>query len=145
MGGKEIDSDESAPWASSETVHVVLFDDDPTFGTLMERIAEQYRIRLTFCSNLDEFTRVMEWKQDRADVLILDYDLGDQTGVEMARRLPASLAERPVILVSHGQSVEVPISSWPGCIKGFLQKGIGPFAILEAALAAHDARPAAPG
>jgi DNA-binding NtrC family response regulator len=135
MGGLNVDFGHH----DDEMIHVVLYDDDRSFGVIMERIAEQYKIRLTFCHSWEDFKKVLDWKTDTADVLIIDYDLGEQTGVEMATRLPPSLKACPVILVSGSQHVDVPISAWPDCIKGFLQKEIGPFAILEAALAAHDA------
>jgi CheY-like chemotaxis protein len=120
-----------------EATRILLVDDDPTFGVVMSRAAEQLRAHITYCKSLEEVKRVAGWN---FDVAIVDYDLGSSTGVEVARFLQSHPKKIPVIIVSQSQRVDTPISDWPEVVKGFMQKGLGHFALLEAAFAARDSK-----
>lgn len=134
MGIADSDENQFRLSSSDPIPHVLLVDDDPVFGALMSRAAEQSRVNLTFCQNLEEVNRCRDWK---FDVAIVDYELGSDTGIDITNQLE-QVRSLPVILISQGKSVETPISRWPKSIKGFMDKKLGHFAILEAALAAHE-------
>lgn len=114
---------------------ILLIDDDPIFGKIMGRLAEQSRVNLTFCRSLDELGEKAWWRYHAA---IVDFDLGTATGLQLIGQMEKVLGSLPVILVSGGNQIDVPVNRWPISIKGFLQKSLGHVAILEAALAAHD-------
>ena len=120
---------------SRETPRILLVDDDPSFGKILAKIAQQSRVAVTVCHNLQEVGETTWWDYD---VAIVDYDLGTSTGLEIIRQLERVRPDMPVILVSQSQHVETPISRWPGSIKGFMNKALGHFAIMESALAAHE-------
>jgi len=132
---KNLDRDTDSEQPESSSARVLLVDDDPSFGKIMSRISEQSNVQMTVCRSWSEVEKVLSWK---FDVAIVDYDLGDVTGIEITRHLESNSNKVPVILVSQSQMVDMPISAWPASIKGFFQKSVGHFAILEAALAAHD-------
>lgn len=114
---------------------VLLIDDDPNFGKIMTRAAAVSGIKLQFCKSLDEFAKLQSREYD---VIVLDYDLGAVTGCELARYLESmDPREIPVVLVS--QTKMRGSNKWPGSIREFVHKGLGPFAILDAAFEAHDA------
>ena len=120
----------------SDTPQILLVDDDPVFGKILSRLAEQSRVNLTYCRSLEEVGEKASWHYHSA---IVDYDLGTATGIELIRQLEKVLEAVPIILVSSSSSrIDIPISRWPESIKGFLQKSLGHVAILEAAVAAHD-------
>jgi DNA-binding response OmpR family regulator len=124
------------PERTGGQVQILVVDDDPSFGKILNRIGQQSQVLVTVCQTLEQLRGLPEKKFHAA---IVDYDLGNFDGIEVARRLEVSDARVPVILVSQSQLVETPISCWPSNVKGFLHKALGHFAILEAALAAHDA------
>ena len=121
---------------ANETVQILVVDDDPSFGKILNRIGQQSQVHVTVCQTSEQLHELNGMKFHAA---IIDYDLGYSDGIEVARKLDAGNRKVPVILVSQSQLVETPISCWPPNIKGFLHKALGHFAILEAALAAHDA------
>jgi DNA-binding NtrC family response regulator len=128
-------SEESATALPSDSAQVLVVDDDPSFGKIMSRIGQQSQVIVTVCSGIEE---IIDLAGRRFVAAIVDYDLGSTTGIKVAEKLELLLGKVPVILVSQSQMVETPISLWPSNVKGFLHKALGHFAILEAALAAHD-------
>jgi DNA-binding response OmpR family regulator len=125
-----------SPQAEPRTPNVLLVDDDAVFGRILSRVAEQSRTRLTCCRSLDELGE-KDWHD--FDAAIVDFDLGTATGLEVIRQME-KFGSLPIILVSHGREVDIPISLWPHSIKGFIHKSLGPFAIMEAAVAAYTYR-----
>ena len=125
----------SLPLGDMEAPRLLLVDDDPIFGKIMTRLAEQSRVNLTCCRSLDELGQKVWWNFHAG---IIDYDLGTANGIELIQTMEKTLGTLPVILVSQGNAISVPISQWPTSIKAFIHKTLGHVAILEAALAAHD-------
>lgn len=119
----------------AEIPRILLVDDDPVFGKILTRLAEQSRVHLTYCRSLDELGEKAWWQFQAA---IVDFDLGNSTGLELIAQLERILGPMPVILVSQGHLVDVAPNRWPASVKGFIDKALGHVAILEAAIAAHD-------
>ena len=117
-----------------EKSRILLVDDDPVFAKIIKRAAEFRGVSLAHCSTLDEFAKL---QQSEYDVLIMDYDLGAVTGLELASYYEKfSAAETPVILVS--KTARLDTRKWPDSIREFVHKDLGPLAILSAAFEAHD-------
>ena len=113
---------------------ILVVDDDPTFVRIMRRAAEQKGAIVTCCQSIDEFAGLKKWDHD---AVIMDYDLGAVTGFELTTYLEHFTKETiPVVLVS--QSNRSDSSRWPSSIREFVHKGLGPFAILDAAFEAYD-------
>ncbi len=112
---------------------LLVVDDDPTFGKIMERAASKKSAHVTYCESIEDFGALRNWDYD---VVIMDYDLGAVTGFELTTYLEQfTAAQVPVILVSQTQRVKSP--HWPDAIRKFVHKSLGPFAILEAAVQVH--------
>src|SRR5687768_5082220 len=80
---------------SRETPRVLLVDDDPSFGKILAKIAQQSHVTVTVCHGLQEVGETTWWDYDAA---IVDYDLGTSTGLEIIRQLERVRPEMPVIL-----------------------------------------------
>ena len=115
---------------------ILLVDDDPTFGKIMNRASEMKGVKITYCKSIDEFGALQSWD---FDTIIMDYDLGAVTGFELTEYLEKFTKEDvPVILVS--QTEQKSSKNWPYTIREFVHKKLGPFAILDAAFEAHEIR-----
>jgi CheY-like chemotaxis protein len=115
---------------------LLLVDDDPTFGKIMNRAAEMKGVKITYCKSIDELGALQSWD---FDAIIMDYDLGAVTGFELTEYLEKFTKEDvPVILVS--QTKQKSSKHWPNTIREFVHKNLGPFAILDATFEAHEIR-----
>jgi CheY-like chemotaxis protein len=114
---------------------VLVVDDDPLFGRILQAVAERQKIPLTFINSPREaYKKISDLD---FDVAIFDYDMGKVTGIQLSRffehhgQHPA-----PVVLVSHYANIER--SQWPSSIKDSVSKSIGAISILVQALKAYD-------
>ncbi|MDA9951415.1 response regulator [Oligoflexaceae bacterium] len=115
---------------------ILLVDDDPIFGKIMTRVADQNNSQMTVCSSLAEVAMLDSFD---FEVAIIDYDLGNVTGYYLASHLDKLTSrEIPVVLVSQSQRDDV--DRWPTSIREFVNKKIGPYAILDAAFEAHEVK-----
>jgi len=119
---------------------VLLIDKDNAFRNIIARIARQGGVTLTSCEKLEELGDLRPY---HFDVAIVDYELGDTTGIEVAKYLDLSLSGVPVILIGKTHRVAEPMNEWPLGICGFIHKSLGCHAILEAAVAAYNSHPVA--
>lgn len=113
---------------------ILLIDDDPLFGKVMQRAANAKSIPLSHCSSLEEFSQIKSFDYD---VMIVDYNLGAVTGFELTRYIEQFTAkEVPVILVSQSESLDY--QDWPTTVMEFVHKSVKPQGILEATLDAYE-------
>lgn len=113
---------------------ILVIDDDPTFGRIMQHAAALKHVNLTFCTSPEEMAALQNWQ---FDVVVMDMDLGAVTGYELTRYLEEFTIEPiPVVLVSQSQNINT--KHWPSTIREFVHKGAGPFAILDASFEAHE-------
>jgi len=114
--------------------NILVLDDDPTFGQIMRQVGAKKNVSISYCRSVDELSNLDSWDYD---VIIMDYDLGSFSGFELTEYLEKfTSVEVPVILVS--QSKLKCTQHWPQSIREFVHKGLGPFAILDAAFEAHE-------
>lgn len=118
---------------TSPFAKILLIDDDPLFGKIMQHYAAKMGSSLTFIDSVDKLTD--EVLRD-FDVAVIDYDLGSCTGVELVKYLNNRLGSMPIVLVSQTQRTES--ERWPDSIHEFVHKTLGPYAILDAAAEAHE-------
>jgi DNA-binding NtrC family response regulator len=110
---------------------LLLVDDDRLFTMIISKIAEKEKIPITVCHSIKEVGKITKWD---FDVAIIDYDLGDFTGVQLTDIL-TRLREMPVVLVSQYREIEA--KRWPNCIKEFINKSRGPDQVINAAREIH--------
>jgi CheY-like chemotaxis protein len=119
---------------SRRSPRILLVDDDPIFGRVMTAVATALGFDVRY---VDEADGVLRGHHALGcDVLIVDYDLGELSGVELAERLCNDLDGAPVILVSSTARSPDRDGAWPPCIAGFALKSDGVAPILALAEAA---------
>ena len=100
---------------------LLLIDDDKDFGALMLAIAEAYAIRIKFVTSLNEVNAV---ELADYDVIIVDYQLEDITGPELATMLQQTIPEVPLMLISGKKAPDLNQESYPSNIKKFVSKNV---------------------
>ncbi len=100
----------------------VLIDDDPTYQSIMKRFSKEHNMHLEVYENLVDLGSV--GLLGRYDAAIVDYDLGQINGVEVAEYLSVLFGDIPTILVSDRQR-NPSERQWPNSIKRFVKKSQG--------------------
>lgn len=113
--------------AAPRLPRIAVIDDDPLFGKIMEQLGRKLGVEI---KHFEDFETLAGY-----DVAIVDYDLGSMTGLDIGRHVERYIGSLPIILVSRTKLSKDP--SWPRCIKKFVYKGLGAYAILDAAVEAH--------
>lgn len=116
---------------------ILLIDDDELFRSLFKTIAESLGVPVTCHASLAEMHSFAALKD--FDVAVLDYYLESFRGPEIAEYVDVFFRELPVILISGGEIDGETQRVWPSCIRRFVNKASGPFAIIERALDAVSA------
>jgi DNA-binding NtrC family response regulator len=120
------------------TKKILLIDDDPTFCFFMQTVAKKHGIKLDTYHQLVDATYGKTRIQD-FDALILDYDLGDMTGVEVAEYVDYFMGGVPVLLISSNHRRARPLDPWPSSVIGFVHKNEGYENIFDAVLQTEGA------
>jgi CheY-like chemotaxis protein len=108
----------------------VLIDDDPTYRAVILRAAELEGLDLDVYESLMDLGSV--GMLGRYDAAIVDYDLGNLNGVEIAEYLSALFGDIPMVLVSE-KTRSPGEKGWPASIKSFVNKSQGyAFALKQA-------------
>jgi DNA-binding response OmpR family regulator len=111
----------------------VLIDDDPLFGNIMTRFAKARGVDVDYFESMLAFESL--GRAGRYDAAIVDYDLGDMTGIDIAEQAQFVFGDVPMVLVSSQQRDRSVPKTWPKSIKGFVRKQAGFDAIYAAAVA----------
>jgi FixJ family two-component response regulator len=111
---------------------VLLIDDDPQFCALVLGLARAMGIPARAYPSLSEMTTFAELRN--YDVAILDYYLQSFKGPEIAEYIDVFFSELPVVVISGGDLGEIDCNVWPECIRQFVSKQSGPYAIISAAV-----------
>jgi CheY-like chemotaxis protein len=113
---------------------IVLVDDDPVFGKLMAMIALKQKLPFVFVN--PEKESLQKLTELNFDIAILDYDLGKNTGLQLAQLLKRKGKTAPIVMVSASKFVDSTL--WPKAVRSLVCKKVGPYAILVSALRAYD-------
>lgn len=120
-----------------EKIDMVLIDDDPIFCSLMAEHARRMSINLHFFHDLMEVQN--SGNLQKYQVAILDYQLEQMNGLEVANWIPSFFNDMPIILVSYEDRTEQNTStSWPGSVRCFVHKREGVKSILAHAIALSE-------
>ena len=101
----------------------VVIDDDPLFGNIMTRFAKAQGTEVDYFESMREFEPCSRAR--RYDAAIVDYDLGDMTGIDIAEQLQVLFGDIPLVLVSSQPRDRSIPKTWPKVIKGFVRKQAG--------------------
>ncbi len=112
------------------TPRMVLIDDDPSYTTILKRKADHDGIHLDTFHSLSELGFVALLRN--YDVAIIDYELEEMNGVEIAEYMSSLLGGMPMVLISATDRSEE-MSHCPDSVRIFINKADGYDAILDAA------------
>lgn len=110
---------------------IVLIDDDPVYGAVIGRWAQLEGLKLDVFHSLDDLGFVGLLSQ--YDVAIVDYDLGDINGKDVADYMTTLFGNKPMIMIS-GMDRSKEMMNCPSCVKAFMNKSAGYEEILNTAL-----------
>jgi DNA-binding response OmpR family regulator len=115
---------------ATRTPRMVLIDDDPSYTTILKRKAEVDGIQLDAFHSLSELGFVALLRN--YDVAIIDYELEEMNGVEIAEYMSSLLDDMPMVLISASDRTEE-MTHCPGSVRVFVNKADGFDKILNAA------------
>jgi CheY-like chemotaxis protein len=117
-------------WPGTQTtpLRVLVLDDDPLFLRRVQQVADPARYVITVCESVADFVEAMN--KGVYDVVLLDYYLDDFEGPEVADTLGAV----PVVMMSNKIDPIEDNYPWPAPVRRFVNKKLGPVAVLEAAM-----------
>lgn len=110
---------------------IVLIDDDPVYGAVIGRWAKLEGVELDVFHSLDDLGFVGLLAQ--YDVAIVDYDLGQINGKDVADYMTTLFGNKPMIMIS-GVDRSQEMMQCPSCVKAFMKKSAGYEKILNTAL-----------
>jgi len=110
---------------------IVLIDDDPSFLAIMQRLADMEGVLLDCYERIEDLGFIDVFK--KYDAVILDYDLGDQTAVDISLYLNCFIKELPTMIISAKDRTQE-CKDIPRCVKSVLRKSAGYRYILELAV-----------
>lgn len=116
--------------SETRTPRMVLIDDDPSYTSILKRKAEVAGIELDAFHSLADLGFVALLRN--YDVAIIDYELEEMNGVEIAEYMSKLLDGMPMVLISAtDRSAEM--SHCPGNIRVFVNKSDGFDKVITAA------------
>ncbi len=110
---------------------IVLIDDDPVYGAVIGRWAQLEGVELDVFHSLDDLGFV--GLLSKYDVAIVDYDLGDINGKDVADYMTTLFGNKPMIMIS-GVDRSKEMMNCPSCVKAFMKKSAGYEKILNTAV-----------
>tara|TARA_B100001750_G_scaffold198612_2_gene171816 strand:- start:2490 stop:3149 length:660 start_codon:yes stop_codon:yes gene_type:complete len=107
-------------------VHVLVVDDQPEVRDLLEQALERERHRVSVAESLSSAREQLE--MDPPDVIVLDVELPDGSGLDLCRRLRKRDDWTPILLLTAHGEVRHRVEGLDAGADDFLPK---PFAIAE--------------
>lgn len=116
----------------TESIRILLIDDHTLFRESLARLleTEQGIEMVGNCATVAEGLKFLE--ENPLDVVLLDYDLGDEVGTDLLPRMPASGCDTKVLLVTAGMGVSATLSAASAGIAGLVLKHSDPRHLVEA-------------
>ena len=123
-----------------ETMHaplirVLMVDDDEDEFVIVSRHLKKATAASYTVDWVDSFDRAMESVAQAAhDIYLLDYNLGERTGIDLLRTMREAGSTRPVILLTGQGNIDVDVLAMEMGAFDYLEKGAVAPALLERAL-----------
>jgi CheY-like chemotaxis protein len=100
--------------------HVLYVDDDEVVVIMAERLLERAGYRVTVCAGAAQALELV--RSQHFDAVVTDYNMPDQSGLDLARQLIALVPGLPVILSSGLVSEELREQAMQAGVKAVLRK-----------------------
>lgn len=121
---------------------ILVIDDDPCFRDLIRTVGQALRLPVTTVASLEEMSSFAALKD--YDIAVIDFNLESFCGIEIAEYVEVFFKDLPVLIISGENLDPTPMTRWPACIKKFVHKSFGPYAILQRCMKLwndeHDSR-----
>lgn len=118
------------PLQNNSTVKNILYVDDDRFSRrLLEYFFEDSEIELNTAGNSTDFYQQLEI--NKPDVVLMDSQLGDESGVELTKNLLDSHPNLPVVFVSSNKFEAIFKDAPPTNVKGLIEKPFSPDSLLN--------------
>jgi DNA-binding NarL/FixJ family response regulator len=116
----------------SPPTRILLVDDHSLFRESVVRLLESEPdfLVVAHCAVITEAIRILQG--GAIDVLLLDYDLGEERGTELLRRLHSSDHPTKVLMVTAGMSDRITLDVFHAGIAGIILKHSSPAQLIEA-------------
>jgi two-component system response regulator HydG len=88
---------------------ILCVDDEPSVAVLVERALREVGHEPILANSVAEAMKVVDWRAP--DLIISDYSMPNETGLDLLRRLREGSYEIPVIIVTGYASVENAVTS----------------------------------
>ena len=100
---------------------ILIVEDDPGTATLQRRRLERAGFKVSLAADVDRAMEVLS--RETVALIVMDYRLGPNTGLDLNRRIKASGFEVPVIIVSGAIDERTVIESIRAGVKDVVVKG----------------------
>jgi CheY-like chemotaxis protein len=100
--------------------HVLYVDDDEVVVIMAERLLERAGYRVTVCAGAAQALELV--RSQAFDAVVTDYNMPEQSGLELARQLLALIPGLPVILSSGLMSEELRVQAMQAGVRAVLRK-----------------------
>jgi DNA-binding NarL/FixJ family response regulator len=116
----------------NETIHILIVDDHTLFRESLVRLLEaEPDVQVaSHCATIREAIQVLG--NSKVDVILLDYDLGNEFGTDLFRELPGANTDVRVLMVTAGMRDSVTRATLSMGASGVVFKHSGPRQLVEA-------------
>ena len=122
--------------SESKRPKMILVDDDPVFGSIMQKEAQVMGYELDYYDSLSSLGFISQLAN--YDIIIVDFQMDHINGIEIAAYMPSFFSDKTVILVSNTEIGEQIGQSLPEYITQFIHKNNGSEGIIKQAVDVFD-------
>ena len=117
-------SDQPAPAQPQEKIitKVLIVDDEVPIGTMLQDILDAYDFQTAFAENVETALKLMV--EFKPTVALVDFRLGETTGIELAHQLKQMDEYLPCILMTAYPSLDLAVKAIQSDIYDFLSKPV---------------------
>ncbi|MGA8007049.1 MAG: EAL domain-containing protein [Burkholderiales bacterium] len=124
--------------AHADRVHVLIVDDDPMVRRALADLVSSSGRRVTQCGSGAQAIEVVA--KEPVDIVLLDLNLPDMTGLEIMQRMRESRPESTVIVVSGDDRIDSAIATLKSGAHEYVRKPFEPVALVRCVENAIEAR-----
>jgi DNA-binding response OmpR family regulator len=118
-----------------QRLRILLIDDDPIFGHILHRTADNLNINLDVVQSVEQVGFIFGMKD--YDIIIVDQNMQFMSGMEVAAYLASFFASKTVVLISSSSVIKDGGLGLPSFIDAFVHKDEGYYRVLKQALVTH--------
>ena len=116
----------------SDPVRIMLIDDHALFRESLVRLLEaepDFEV-VAHCATVAEARRLLD--RTAVDVILLDYDLGEEFGIDLLQELRTQESRSRILMVTAGMRDSVTLTALNSGVAGIIFKHSGPGQLIEA-------------